>query len=164
MKMAEPVRVMVTLGEGGHTTEMITLVETLGEGFAFSYLVVHDDPLSEGKIIRPGPVFRVRRPRDKDHHLLRDIGRSLQSAWQAWRALRRVRPQAIVSSGPSMAVPACVLAKLMGIRVIFVECGCRVTFLSLTGRILYRFADLYFVQWPELQVVRPRATYAGRLF
>jgi UDP-N-acetylglucosamine:LPS N-acetylglucosamine transferase len=163
MKTNGPVRIMVTLGEGGHSTEMLTLVDMLGEGISFSYLIVHDDPISEGKIKRPGPVCRVRRPRDKDHHLLRDVGRSLQSAWEAWRALRRIRPHAILSSGPSMAVPACVMAKLMGVRVIFVETSSRVTFLSLTGRIVYRFADLYFVQWPQLHKVCPRATFAGRL-
>jgi beta-1,4-N-acetylglucosaminyltransferase len=156
--------VMVTLGEGGHTTEMLTLVDMLGEGFSFAYLLVEDDPLSEGKIRRPGPVHRVGRPRDKDHHLLRDVLRTLGSARQAFRALRRERPRAILSSGPSMAVPACVVAKLMGIKVIFVETGSRVSFLSLTGRILYRFADLFLVQWPEVQKTCPRGIHAGRLF
>jgi UDP-N-acetylglucosamine:LPS N-acetylglucosamine transferase len=78
--------------------------------------------------------------------------------------LRRVRPAAVLSTGPSVAVPICVLARLTGVRVIFVETGSRVTALSTTGRIMYRVAHLFFVQWPELLHECPRAIYAGRLF
>jgi uncharacterized protein YqjF (DUF2071 family) len=33
----------------------------------------------------------------------------------------------------------------------------------MTGRIMYRWADLFFVQWPQLAETLPRAVYAGRL-
>jgi UDP-N-acetylglucosamine:LPS N-acetylglucosamine transferase len=63
-----------------------------------------------------------------------------------------------------VAVPACALARLLGIKVIFVETGSRVTALSLTGRLMYRIANLFFVQWPDLVQRYPKAIYAGRLF
>jgi beta-1,4-N-acetylglucosaminyltransferase len=157
-------RLLVILGEGGHTKEMLALVEMLGDDLEYGYILVRDDEVSEGKIRRPGPVYRVIRPRDKQHHLLRDICKALYSGWQSWRALRAFRPEAVLSSGPAVAVPACIAARLMGIKVIFVETASRVTALSLTGRILYRVAHLFFVQWPELVARYPKAIYAGRLF
>lgn len=36
-------------------------------------------------------------------------------------------------------------------RIIFVESFCRVKSLSMTGRLLYYFADRFIVQWPGLQ-------------
>jgi len=45
-----------------------------------------------------------------------------------------------------------------------VETGSRVRALSMTGRIVYRFADLFIVQWPQLQERYPRAVYAGRFW
>jgi len=163
------VKLLVILGEGGHTKEIVTLVEMLGDQvddrpLEYVYLLVADDTVSASKISRPGPVYRVRRPRDKAHHLLGDVLKTLQSAWQSWSILRQVRPAALLTSGPAVAVPACVLARLMGVRVIFVETGSRVTALSLTGRIMYHVAHLFFVQWPGLQARYPRAIYAGRLF
>lgn len=157
-------KVLVILGEGGHTKEMLALVEMLGDDLEYGYIIVRDDEVSESKIRRPGPVYRVMRPRDKEHRLLRDIGKALYSGWQSWRALRAFRPRAVLSSGPAVAVPACVAARLMGIKVIFVETASRVTALSLTGRIMYRVAHLFFVQWPELAARYPKAIYAGRLF
>ena len=60
-------------------------------------------------------------------------------------------------------VPVALAGKLVGASIAFVETGSRVTSPSLTGRIMYRLADLFFVQWPELRRVLPRAIYAGRL-
>lgn len=157
-------RALVVLGEGGHTKEMIALVAMLGDDLDYAYLLVDDDTVSEAKVTRPGPIFRVKRPRGKEHRHLRDALRTLHSAWQSARVLGQWRPDVVLSSGPSVAVPVCILARLRGTRVIFVETASRITELSLTGRLLYRVATLFLVQWPELSEKYPRAVYAGRLF
>jgi UDP-N-acetylglucosamine:LPS N-acetylglucosamine transferase len=77
--------------------------------------------------------------------------------------LWHTRPQAIISAGPGIAVPACILAKCLGIKVIYIETGSRVFALSMSGKILSHFADLFFVQWEELLSSYPKAIYAGRL-
>lgn len=48
----------------------------------------------------------------------------------------------------------------------YLESIARVSSLSLSGRILYdlRLANLFFVQWPDLQNRFPRSSYVGRLF
>ena len=50
-------------------------------------------------------------------------------------------------------------------RIIYVESIARIKSLSLSGTLLYhlRLADLFFVQWPELQHECKRAVYCGRL-
>jgi len=157
------VKLFIVLGSGGHTKEMIRLVDLLGQGFEYCYLVSVDDPLSVQKIRVPGTVYQVIRPRWKDTPLPMVIIRTLLSAAQALVALVRARPSAIISTGPGPAVPASMLAKLLGIKVIYIETGSRVYALSSSGRILYRFADLFLVQWPELLPFCPKAIYAGRL-
>ena len=157
-------RIMVVLGEGGHTKEMVTLVEMLGDEIEYGYIVADDDEVSESKITRRGPVFKVIRPRDKVHHIVGDSVKTLKCILQTAGALRSFRPHAILSAGPSIAVAASVAAKLMRLKVIFVETGSRITFLSVTGKIMYRLADLYFVQSEELAQEYDRAVYAGRLF
>ena len=87
-------RILVALGEGGHTKETLTLVDMLGDDLQFGYLIVQDDEVSERKIRRPGPVYYVLRPRDKQHRLLHDIAKTLQSATDSWRALHQFKPDA----------------------------------------------------------------------
>ena len=157
-------RLMIVLGSGGHTKEMIRLIDLLGSEYSYAYIHCADDALSLAKIKYPGPVFGVIRPRMKVMSWPVIVARTLVAALQSLWALVRFRPKAIISTGPGVAVPACILARVLGIRVIYVETGSRVFALSSSGRILYRFADLFFVQWPELLSQYPKAIYEGRLF
>lgn len=157
-------RLLIVLGSGGHTKEMLRLVDLMGPGYEYSYLICADDELDAQKIRVPGPVFRVIRPRLLNISVLTIGLRTLWSAGQAFVALWHARPRAIISAGPGIAVPACVLAKCLGIKVIYIETGSRVFALSTSGKIISRFADLFFVQWEELLSLYPKAIYAGRLF
>ena len=157
-------KLLIVLGEGGHSKEMLTLVDMLGDDLEYGYLLTQDDEVSEAKINRPGPIYRVRRPRDKVHHPFLDALKTLQCGWQSLRILARFRPDAVLSSGPAVAIPVSVVARLLGSQVLFVETGSRVTALSTTGRLMLRVAHLFIVQWPDLRERHPQAVYAGRLF
>ncbi|NPA90797.1 MAG: hypothetical protein GXO55_05045 [Chloroflexi bacterium] len=164
MTEGKELRVLVILGEGGHTVEMIRLVDLLGPVYRYAYVVVKEESLSEQKIRIPGPIYRINRPQWKVEPRWKVALRYVRLTWQSMWILARARPQVILQSGPGLAVPLSLLGKLLGARVIYVENGARVRHPSLTGRIMYRFADLFFVQWPELQEhVFPNAIYAGML-
>lgn len=156
-------KLLILLGEGGHTKEVLILVDLLGPDYQYEYVITWQDPLSEGKIERPGPIHRVTRPRGKDDNAFTAVLKLLKCAIQALPILRRSRPDALVTSGPALAVPFALWAKLMGMDVIFVETGSRVRQLSLTGRLMRPLANLFFVQWPQLQERFPDTIYAGRL-
>jgi len=157
-------RILVVLGSGGHTKEMVRLVELLGPDYTYNYLIAEDDPISESKITRPGPVFRALRPRFQDDPPWRVAWKLLVSGAQAARVLWRIRPDVVLSAGPGLAVPVSLLAKLMGAHIIYVETASPVHYLTTTGKIMRHLADLFFVQWPELVTQVPGAIYAGRLW
>jgi UDP-N-acetylglucosamine:LPS N-acetylglucosamine transferase len=154
----------LVLGEGGHTKEMVRLAELLGPEFRYSYILVRDDEVSVAKITIPGPVHRVIRPRDKAHNPVLDVVKTALCGLQTLAILARMRPDAVISTGPGVAVPALIAAKLLRRKVVFVETAARIHRLSTTGRFVYRFADLFFVQWEELLRFCPKAIYAGRLW
>ncbi len=160
-------RILVVLGEGGHTRQMLQLLDQLGSAYAYTYLIAVEDELSEGKIRLPGPVYRIGRPRSK---VGGGTDSRAQAAWQTlrsflriWPLLRQIRPDVVLANGPSIAVPAALLGKLMGARILYVESASRVYEMSSSGRIVYPFADLFIVQWPQLQARYRKAIYAGRL-
>lgn len=80
----------------------------------------------------------------------------------AWKLVRGTRPDAILSTGAALAVPFFAIGKLFGARLVYVESLTRIEGPSLTGRLVYRLADAYFVQWPQA-AHRKRARYAGSL-
>jgi UDP-N-acetylglucosamine:LPS N-acetylglucosamine transferase len=78
--------------------------------------------------------------------------------------LFKEKPSSIISTGALATYPACLLGKLMGIQIIYIESFARVNSASLTGRLLYRFADLFIVQWEEMLEIFPKAVYGGGIF
>lgn len=156
-------KMLVVLGEGGHTKQLLNLVDLLGEAYQYHYVLSKEDNLSAKRIKHEGPLYRLTRPRGKRDGVVNSTLKTILAAFQSMLILIRLRPDSILSAGPAIAVPISVLGKLLGARVIFVESASRVTALSMTGRIMYRWADLFFVQWPQLQENLPRAIYAGRL-
>jgi beta-1,4-N-acetylglucosaminyltransferase len=155
-------KALVILGEGGHTTEILKLVESLGPIYDYSYLMPVHDRTSEARIKIPGPVYRANLPRVERSNLLSTLKLSFLCSVQELWILLRVWPKAILSAGAGIAVPISVFGRLLGVKIIYVESACRVHTLSLTGKIMYRIAHLFFVQWEPVKKKYPKAIYAGR--
>ncbi len=157
-------KLLIVLGEGGHTKEMLALVDLLGDEYEYAYALTKEDALSEGRIRLSGTCYRVIRPRSKSDPAWVAAGKLLLCFWQSLWAILYTRPDAIISSGPAVAIPLSFWGKLFRKAIIFVETGSRVRRLSFTGRLMRHLADLFFVQWPQLCEKHPQALYAGRLF
>lgn len=67
------------------------------------------------------------------------------------------RPDMVVSTGAGVAVPFIFLAKMMGIKTVFIESFTRVDDLSLSAKLVLPFIDTLYVQWEQLQVRYPQA-------
>jgi UDP-N-acetylglucosamine:LPS N-acetylglucosamine transferase len=91
----------------------------------------------------------------------RSIANALRNLPLAWSVLRHRQPDAILSTGAGLAVPFFLIGKLFRIRLVYVESVTRTEEISLAGRLVYRLADRFFVQWPELAQRLGRAEYAG---
>jgi len=81
-------------------------------------------------------------------------------------------PDIVFCNGPGTCVPVCLAALLSNIvrfwrppcAVVFMESWCRVKALSMSGRLLYPFASLFLVHWPQLAERYSRATLLNNLF
>ena len=76
----------------------------------------------------------------------------------------KVRPKYIVSTGAHTAGPMCLIGKIFGSKIIFIETFANSKTKSKTGSIVYKFADLFIVQWKEMLELYPGAIYGGWIF
>ncbi|MDX6649420.1 MAG: UDP-N-acetylglucosamine--N-acetylmuramyl-(pentapeptide) pyrophosphoryl-undecaprenol [Solirubrobacteraceae bacterium] len=95
-------------------------------------------------------VVTVTNPWRSPLKLARNLAQAAAAAW-------RLRPRTVVCTGAGATVPFALVARALGARLVFVETMARVHGGSLSGRILYRFAHHFLVQWPELLAAYPRA-------
>jgi beta-1,4-N-acetylglucosaminyltransferase len=165
MKDNDLVHVLVVMGEGGHSKQCLRLVDLMGTTrYRYSYILVAEDAVTLSKLRVPGPVYRVRRPGSVKSSVLEQVARLPLCTLQAAFALARLHPDVVLTTGPAVAVPVSLIAKLVRARIIYIESCSRIQHLSTTGKIMRYLADLYFVQWEELLPAVPKAVFAGRLF
>ena len=82
----------------------------------------------------------------------------------AIRVLRELRPTVLVTTGAAVAVPFVWIARLLGVRIVYIESLTRIERPSLSGRLIAPMAHRVYVQWPELVRVLRGARYAGAVF
>jgi beta-1,4-N-acetylglucosaminyltransferase len=142
-------KICLVCSHGGHLTELLEVIEAFEEHHIV--FVTYDSA-------------RTRLLESK--HLLSNIGtnpfRMAAAFVSVWRILRKEKPDVIVSTGAEIAIPAFYLAKVLGIKTIFIEAWTRVYKPTGTGRIVYPIADVFLVQWEELlPSYGPKAIYEG---
>lgn len=86
--------------------------------------------------------------------------------FQSIKLLLREKPDAVISTGAGTAIAACIIGKVFGKKVVFIESYCRIKEPSFSGKIIYRLnaADLFLVQWKENLKFFPKAKYYGGVF
>lgn len=74
------------------------------------------------------------------------------------------KPDIIISTGALSTIPMCIFAKLFKKKVIFIESFAKVNSPTLTGKLLYKFADQFYVQWESMKKIYPNAEYKGGIY
>lgn len=105
---------------------------------------------------------------EKPHHFIVDPNVSKVkfaiNAIQALWYLLLEKPKVIVSTGSGIALPMMLFGKyLFGAKLIFVESAAMVVQPSKTGRAIYKYCDLFLIQWKTLKEFYPNSKYVGIL-
>lgn len=74
------------------------------------------------------------------------------------------KPDLIISTGALATIPMCIISKLFRKKVIFIESFAKVNSPTLTGKLIYKFADQFYVQWEEMLKIYPKAIYKGGIY
>lgn len=183
----KPARTLVVLGSGGHTAEMLALLEGLDSS---KYSPVHYVMATSDKTSLPrlqkDHVERdcglLKAQVDQHYHTIprsREVGQSwISTVFTTLRSMIssvylvvwEVQPDLVLVNGPGTCVPivlGALVLKLLykrSVKIVFIESFCRVQSLSMTGKILYLIADRFIVQWPTLCKRYPRAEYLGVVY
>lgn len=92
------------------------------------------------------------------------VPRLIVNAFLALNIYFRERPDAVICTGVLATVPLCLLCKLFGKKLVFIESYAKVERPTLTGKLLYPFADRFYIQWRELLEFYPKAVCVGGVF
>lgn len=147
--MTRPTRIVAIASAGGHWVQLMRL-RAAWEGCDVTYVTTD-----------PGLVEALRRtaaesgsPEPKLHIVTEG------NRWQKRRLILQLvqlavlmlwlRPDAVISTGAAPGYFALRIGKLLGARTIWVESIANAEELSLSGRKIGKYADLWLTQWPHL--------------
>ncbi len=74
------------------------------------------------------------------------------------------RPDIVITTGTHTAVPMCYIAHFFRKKVIFIETFANSKSPTKAGKMVYKIADLFVVQWEEMLKFYPKAQYWGWIF
>lgn len=74
------------------------------------------------------------------------------------------KPDVVISTGALATIPMCLIGKLFRRKLIFIESFAKITSPTLTGKLMYKFADQFYVQWEEMLKIYPKAIFKGGIY
>jgi len=146
--------VLLVGSAGGHLTQLIRL-----EGWWQTHdrtWVTFDKPDARYLLAHEAVIWA-------HHPTTRNVANLLRNLVLAVRAVRRLRPDIVVSTGAGVALPFFVMAFLLRIPTVYVEVFDRIDSPTLTGRLCRPFTTRFCVQWPEQQSLYPGSIVIGPL-
>ena len=156
---AKKFRILLPSSSGGHLTEIFQLKELLA---STEHLFVSEDLPLTRRLLQDRPC-RFVRPNGQNRNWI--FWKNFLINWLlAVPILLKFRPHAIVTTGSHTAIPFCFLGKLFGCKIIYILSFCRIDSKAAAASAVYPIADLFFVQWQQMQSSYPRSRYAGPLF
>ncbi len=76
----------------------------------------------------------------------------------------KIRPEFIITTGAHTAAAMCCLGHIFGSKVIYIETFANRKSKTITGSQVYKFADLFIVQWESMKKLYPKSTYGGWIY
>jgi len=154
-------RLLFVLGSGGHTARGLILSNQVD--CKKYYIVPWESEVTKRKVGRN--YFSVISPRfrAKDSRIM-SVLRTLFLFLHSLIILLIVRPDVLISTGSGLTLPPFLVARVFGIKTLFIESPSRVYNPSIAGKLLIGKVDLWLSSWPELAQRYQGVEYRGMVF
>ena len=157
MKNKKKVKICFAASTGGHYEQLLMLKPLMEKNDSF--------------ILTEKTLYNVEVQNIKTYYL-KQVNRKEKSfifkmAYNAILSLKiylKEKPNYIICTGVLAMIPMCILVKLIGGKLIYIESFAKVTSPTQTGKLLYRFADKFYVQWESMLKIYPNAIYLGGIY
>ncbi len=154
-------RVMFISSAGGHLSEMLQLNSLFDK---YDYQIITEKTkstlyLKDKYKNKVDYLFYG----TKDHMLVYPF-KLLANCFKSLYYYFKYMPKVIITTGAHTAGPMCCIGKIFGSKIIFIESFANIETKTITGKLIYKFADMFIVQWEEMLKLYPKATYGGWIY
>lgn len=151
-------KICFAASSGGHFEQLLMLAPLMDK--YKSFVVTEKTNYQIGKVQDRNTYYLIQINRKEKIWFLKFILNFLLSL----KIFFREKPDIIVSTGVLATIPICLICKLFKRKLIYIESFAKVTSPTLSGKLLYKYADRFYVQWESMLKVYPKAIYLGGIY
>lgn len=74
------------------------------------------------------------------------------------------KPDYMITTGVLAMIPMAILTKIFKKKLIYIESFAKISSPTQTGKLLYKYADRFYVQWEKMLEFYPNAIYKGGIY
>lgn len=141
-------KVLFISSTGGHLSEMLQLKDMFNR---YDYHIITEKTKSNLSLKEKYPnkvnylIYGT-----KDHPLTYPF-KLLANCFKSLYFYFKIHPDYIITTGAHTAGPMCLIGKIFGSKIIYIETFANINTKTITGRLLYPFADMFIVQWHSMK-------------
>lgn len=157
MESKKKIKICFAASSGGHYEQLMMLMPLMDKYDSF-VITEKTDYRAKAKGEKTYYMNQMNR-REKDF-----IWQMIVNTWKSVDIYRKEKPDVVICTGVLAMIPICLISKLMGKKLIYIESFAKVTSPTETGKLLYKFADQFYVQWEPMLQFYPKAVYLGGIY
>lgn len=157
MSESKIVKVCFAASSGGHYEQLLMLKPLMEKYDSF---VITEETLYKAKINGEKMYYMKQVNRKEKMFILCMLVNVIRSL----KIYLEEKPDVVICTGVLAMIPFCLISKLAGKKLIYIESFAKVTSATQTGKLLYKFADQFYVQWPQMLKIYPKAIYLGGIY
>lgn len=150
-------KVCFAASSGGHY-EQLLMLKPLMEKYDSFILTEKTKYSTEVKNVKSYYLLQVNR---KEKSFI------LKMMWNAFKSVFffiKERPDVVITTGVLSTIPMCLIAKIFGRKLVYIESFAKINSPTETGKFLYKFADRFYVQWETMLKYYPEAVFLGGIY
>lgn len=155
-KSPRDIKVCFAASSGGHLEQLLALRPLMEryDSFILTEKTAYDVKL-------PVRACYVRQVNRHEASFLSRIAANVATSFKYWFA---ERPDVIVCTGVLATIPFCLIGHAMGAKLVYIESFAKTDSPTMTGKLLGKRADRFYVQWESMLDVYPDARFVGGVY
>lgn len=155
--MEKKIKIAFAASSGGHYEQLMMLKPLMNkyDSFIVTEKTKYNAKISDIKTYYMNQVNRKE---------VKFISNMLANSFKTLYIMLKEKPNVVICTGVLAMIPLCLLCKLFGGKLIYIESFAKVTSPTMTGKFLYKHADQFYVQWETMKEFYPKAICLGGIY
>lgn len=155
-KKRKDIKICFISSSGGHFEQLLMLKPLMEK---YNSIIVTEK--TEYDALDNKNIYYLKQVNRKEKTCFIDM---IKNSFISLKIFIKEKPNVIITTGVLATIPMCIIGKIARAKIIYIESFAKITNSTLTGKLLYKFTDQFYIQWEDMLKIYPKAIYKGGIY